>query len=154
MGQLLQQSAGKYSLLAGSGRGDRNTIQKSDTRLVTKRDRVIALICILNLILGFLGGFFISNNSLSMNKAALISEDQTVCKDPAIRREWRTLSVLQNRDYIQAVQCLSTTHSTLGLNQTIHDDFPWVHSHIGNYCMPILGFQLTDYADFKATWSS
>ncbi|KAM0795551.1 hypothetical protein BDR22DRAFT_883005 [Usnea florida] len=48
-----------------------------------------------------------------------------------IRREWRDLSDTEKGDYIQAVQCLRSSPSRLGLNQTLYDDFPYVHSRNG-----------------------
>ena len=56
------------------------------------------------------------------------------CSEPITRREWRSLSQHEKLEYIAAVQCLSTLPSSLGLNQTLHHDFPYIHSLFGNYC--------------------
>lgn len=64
----------------------------------------------------------------------LLSPLASSCKNPSTRREWRTLSRRQKIEYKQAVQCLTSTESIFGLNQSVHDDFTWVHSHVGNYC--------------------
>ncbi|KAL8710083.1 MAG: hypothetical protein Q9225_007361, partial [Loekoesia sp. 1 TL-2023] len=66
----------------------------------------------------------------------LIGEDGTpnhakTCKSPALRREWRSLSQEEKIEYIQAVKCLKTVPSLLQLNQTLYDDFPWVHKNFG-----------------------
>ena len=58
----------------------------------------------------------------------------TACKNAVIRREWRDLSVAEKSDYIGAVQCLRTSPSKTGLNQTLYDDFPYVHSRNGEAC--------------------
>ena len=58
----------------------------------------------------------------------------TACTNPIIRREWRDLSDTEKGDYIQAVQCLRSSPSRLGLNQTLYDDFPYVHSRNGEAC--------------------
>lgn len=58
----------------------------------------------------------------------------TACTNPTIRREWRDLSDTEKGDYIQAVQCLRSSPSRLGLNQTLYDDFPYVHSRNGEAC--------------------
>ena len=58
----------------------------------------------------------------------------TACTNPTIRREWRGLSDIEKSDYIQAVQCLRSSPSRLGLNQTLYDDFPYVHSRNGEAC--------------------
>ena len=54
-----------------------------------------------------------------------------LCKDVSIRREWRTLSKVEKKDYIDSVQCLRETPSMLGLNQSLYDDFPWAHRRAG-----------------------
>lgn len=56
-----------------------------------------------------------------------------LCVHPQLRREWRSLSRQEKRSYISAVQCLKTMPSQLALNQTLYDDFPWVHKHFGEY---------------------
>lgn len=53
------------------------------------------------------------------------------CNHIATRREWRTLSLAEKESYIKAVKCLKTRPSKLELNQTLYDDFPWVHSRVG-----------------------
>lgn len=59
----------------------------------------------------------------------------TVCKNPSLRQEWRTLSIPQRQDYISAVQCLQSRPSRFGLNHTLHDEFTWVHRSLGNFSM-------------------
>lgn len=55
-----------------------------------------------------------------------------VCAHPAIRREWRTLSRGDRREYIAAVQCLSTQPSKVHTNGSLYDDFPRVHQETAN----------------------
>lgn len=55
------------------------------------------------------------------------------CQQPTIRREWRTLDPTEQHAYLDAVNCLRAHPSRLGLNHTLYDDFPWVHSQIGEY---------------------
>ncbi|KAF4615860.1 hypothetical protein G7Y89_g15255 [Cudoniella acicularis] len=57
----------------------------------------------------------------------------TKCRDPVVRQEWRTLSIQQRRNYISAVQCLQNHPSNIGLNHTLHDEFTWIHSRLGNF---------------------
>ena len=54
-----------------------------------------------------------------------------VCQNPEWRREWRSLSSTEKQNYITAIQCLLTIPSIVGLNQTLYDDFPWIHNHVG-----------------------
>ena len=56
------------------------------------------------------------------------------CSDPPTRREWRGLKYAEKRDYIQAVQCLSSTPSIIKPEGTIFDDFSWVHMWVGRQC--------------------
>lgn len=83
-----------------------------------------ALLCV---ILGFGGGFLVKQK---IDR----SWTSTACTDPIIRREWRNLSAAEKSDYIAAVQCLRNSPSRLGLNQTLYDDFPYVHSRNGEAC--------------------
>lgn len=55
------------------------------------------------------------------------------CRNPALRQEWRTLSIQQKRAYISAVQCLQTKPSKLGMDHKLHDEFTWLHSRLGNF---------------------
>jgi tyrosinase len=50
-----------------------------------------------------------------------------------LRLEWRTLTPEQQQNYISSVQCLSTHPSALPNhpNSSLHEDFPWIHAHIG-----------------------
>lgn len=62
------------------------------------------------------------------------AQPHTVCKDPPSRREWRTLGDEQKQEYLNAVLCLKSIPSRLKMNQSLYDDFPWVHALIGGYC--------------------
>ena len=90
---------------------------------------------ILCLALGFVAALYIKSYNLIPNGQLTLSSTSVICKDPPTRREWRTLSRSQKKEYVEAVQCLSAIESNLGLNQTLHGDFPLIHSSVGNYCM-------------------
>lgn len=94
----------------------------------TLRLSLALLVATLCVVLGFGGGILvkqkIDNNPLA----------PTACTDPVIRREWRDLSNAERKDYIEAVQCLRSSPSRLGLNQSLYDDFPYVHSRNGEAC--------------------
>ncbi|PQE17834.1 di-copper centre protein [Rutstroemia sp. NJR-2017a WRK4] len=51
----------------------------------------------------------------------------STCSSPPIRREWRTLSSNAKKEYIDAVQCLTTRPSKVRNNGSLYDDFPFVH---------------------------
>ena len=57
----------------------------------------------------------------------------TACRDPVLRREWRSLNRAEKSDYIRSVKCLRNLPSQLQLNQTLYDDFPWIHKNFGEY---------------------
>ena len=51
------------------------------------------------------------------------------CTNPAIRREWRTLSQDQRDNFHSAVKCLQDKPSALNVveSKTLFDDFSYVH---------------------------
>lgn len=53
------------------------------------------------------------------------------CENPSVRHEWRTLSSNEKKEYIDAVLCLAKTPSLFERNQTLYDDFPWIHNGVG-----------------------
>jgi hypothetical protein len=55
------------------------------------------------------------------------------CPNPVIRREWRTLGKNEQIEYLEAVNCLRTLNSKIGMNHSLYDDFPFIHSRVGNY---------------------
>ncbi|KAK7943942.1 uncharacterized protein PG986_013055 [Apiospora aurea] len=56
--------------------------------------------------------------------------DSNACANPAKRVEWRTMDPEVQKQYIDAVKCLKTKPSGMGLNTTRYDDFPYVHTHL------------------------
>ena len=62
------------------------------------------------------------------------------CRSPRSRVEWRSLRDSQKHAYIDAVQCLRSTPSVLSLPQSLYDDFPYVHMHVGNSTHDTAGF--------------
>lgn len=79
---------------------------------------------------GYLSCIFFGSSGLF----STYSHESTICHHPSLRQEWRSLSREEKKNYIDAVQCLKDIPSEIGLNQTLYDDFPWVHKHIGEYC--------------------
>ena len=57
---------------------------------------------------------------------ALKSEQS--CTEPTKRVEWRELPSSQQQSYIDAVLCLKTKPSRIGLNTSLYDDFAFVHA--------------------------
>lgn len=56
------------------------------------------------------------------------------CKNPAVRREWRSLTSSEKQNFTQAVICLASIPSTWQPNGTIYDDFAILHGGIGSWC--------------------
>lgn len=57
------------------------------------------------------------------------------CKDPPIRREWRTLTAGEKHNYIQAVHCLESLPSELQGKGNFYDDLVYLHMSIGSQCL-------------------
>lgn len=53
------------------------------------------------------------------------------CIDPPQRIEWRKLESAQQKSYIDAVLCLKTKPSRIGL-KSLFDDFPHVHFQLAS----------------------
>ena len=84
-----------------------------------------------SLIVGFIGGTY-HRGGQHRGILETIGYSNS-CRDPVLRREWRSLNDSEKRDYIRSVKCLKTLPSQLYLNQTLYDDFPWVHKQFGEY---------------------
>ncbi|KAG9250118.1 uncharacterized protein F5Z01DRAFT_428292 [Emericellopsis atlantica] len=59
--------------------------------------------------------------------AAAVREYNGSCAHPVVRKEWRTLSTPEKHNYIDAVLCLATKPSEIGLGTTRYDDFAYSH---------------------------
>jgi hypothetical protein len=106
----------------------------------TKKDRLLWGACaiILLVLLWSIYATLLRYNFLGVSKQ---------CSSPHVRREWRKLSRHEQLAYLDAVQCTRSLPAVTGLNQTLYDDFPYVHGRVGNYCKPHplhLSLQLTN----------
>ncbi|KIK65510.1 hypothetical protein GYMLUDRAFT_357660 [Collybiopsis luxurians FD-317 M1] len=88
---------------------------------------------------------FLASGS-AVAKPFLPSGPRQTCTDPVVRKEWRTLSVTEQENYVSAVQCLaqkpsiftvdpSTTNST-----SLYDNFPEVHVVLNNQIHHVAAF--------------
>ena len=143
MSQSQQQSPTRYSLLEGIDYDDEVDIEKEPPKSHERKRRsslyyyiLILLIGTSCLALGFAGGALVKDHENHIDSTPSSSR----CTNSSTRREWRSLSRPEKKDYIDAVQCLRTTPSKLGLNQSLYDDFPYVHNRVGAYCMPSIYF--------------
>ncbi|EMT74076.1 Tyrosinase [Fusarium odoratissimum] len=66
---------------------------------------------------------FISLTFPALCAAAAVSKS---CENPTKRVEWREFDDAARQQYTDAVLCLSTKPSRLGLNTTLYDDFPFL----------------------------
>lgn len=57
------------------------------------------------------------------------------CTNPTVRKEWRTLSRSEQINYVEAVNCLATKQSRIGLTTPLYDDFPYIHNQLNNESM-------------------
>ncbi|KAK8084161.1 Monooxygenase [Apiospora saccharicola] len=76
-------------------------------------------------------------SAASLASAAALSPRQAKpssgCSNPEKRVEFRTLDAAAQKQYTDAVMCMATKPSglpNLGLNTTLYDDFPYVHTHL------------------------
>ena len=84
---------------------------------------------------GFIAGFFMERRGMVYLTEAISSthSSHTLCHNPDTRREWRSLSLDQKHEYLEAVQCLRHIPSALNPNMSLYDDFPYLHNTIGDY---------------------
>lgn len=61
------------------------------------------------------------------------NQPRAACTNPEKRIEWRELDPKHQKGYLDAVNCLTTKPSRIGLNSTLYDDFPHVHWELNNY---------------------
>lgn len=57
------------------------------------------------------------------------------CTQPDVRKEWRSLSDAEKKDYLDAFQCFIDSPSRLGMNGSLYDDFSWVHNLVAHGSM-------------------
>ena len=133
----------KYSLIGSKGVDEPkfDNLTQLENGIPQKPRRSLCLIftgIILSVfVLGFCGGVFVDENKpfrLTQPGGTALAGSTNFCTKPSIRREWRTLSKTEKIEYVEAVNCLRTKSSRLGLQQSLYDDFPWVHYHFGGYC--------------------
>ena len=91
---------------------------------------------------GLLAASFFSTTIPSSSTVHFTGVDSSVCRAPSLRVEWRSLNKAARKAYIDAVQCLCSTPSMLSLprSQSLYDDFPYVHMHVGNITHDTAGF--------------
>jgi hypothetical protein len=77
----------------------------------------------------------------SLSQAVILPERQvsngSKCIDPPQRIEWRKLEPAQQKSYIDAVLCLKTKPSRIGL-KSLFDDFPHVHFRLAGSSKPAI----------------
>ena len=96
-------------------------------------------LCIFILVATFAFGILLSTRfSINGENDNASIEHAPLCREPAVRQEWRSLRDSQKENYLQAVQCLRMKPSRILSNQTLFEDFPWVHSRIGGYCQSLV----------------
>ena len=131
-----------HALLSASESGETSNDEKPENTARTMRRTSILrkfLYCSLCICLGFIGGLYIGERLSPYTRHSLESPLPT-CNSPSTRLEWRSLHDTEKHDYIQAVQCLRSIPSILSLPQSLYDDFPYVHMHVGNITHDTAGF--------------
>lgn len=106
---------------------------QSDRKRRRKWIRLVFGICIgtAGLVLGFIcGRLFAPSKATGLPRYTEIgTSGDNACASPPVRREWRSLSTIEKDRYIDAVLCLTTRPSRLGMSHSLYDDFAYVHYH-------------------------
>ncbi len=105
--------------------------QKHKSRRWKSIAALFVYILLANILLSFVGTILFQHFKNTRESPSTSFTSQRSCRNPSIRHEWRRLSRPQQEEYIAAVQCLRSSKSKLGLNQSIYDDFPLIHSRLG-----------------------
>ena len=132
--------ASYYELLSSTEERARSSNQiywskSSKNRPALSALLVVSCTSLFLLVVGMIIGWRITTMKNSV--ASDSSFSTTSCESPALRREWRSLSREEKGNYIESVKCLKERPSFLDLNQSLYDDFPWIHKHVGEYCTVI-----------------
>jgi len=120
-----------YSLLSNPESSLENDLFRKEIFSQTKRHLLQVKVLLITLIV--LTCFLLSGQIFSWIQPKFGGSAST-CTSPSIRREWRSLSRVEKLRYIDAVQCLRERPSRLDLNQSLYDDFPYVHRNVGDQC--------------------
>lgn len=106
--------------------------------------KILSAVVLGALVLGifFFSGVILEDHFLR-NQALDLYQNRERCSSPSTRREWRSFSAAEKLNYLDAVQCLRETPSRLHSDYSLYDDFPWVHTNIGNNCEYSLYFAST-----------
>lgn len=128
MSRLTKPSDG-YSPLLSSESGDEDN-EKGQLSPQGKKLHGRHLFVVTCLAIGCLTIAFAIRHFLSQEIRSSIAPYKP-CRHPTIRHEWRSLSREEKSAYLDAVKCLRTVPSRLGLNHTLYDDFPYFHSRTG-----------------------
>jgi len=112
-------------------------LRKFHRRSVPLRTHLLILFFLSSVCLtvGFICGEYIQDNGL-IAKFKATSTKSSKCRNPEMRKEWRSLSISEKLEYINAVQCLTSKQSKLSSQpgDTLYNDFPYLHTTIGGYC--------------------
>lgn len=97
--------------------------------------KIAGLICAT--VLGVLGIFALGYTSgyheaAEFPSIATAGQASSTCTKPYFRREWRSLSTDEKKEYMDAFQCFIDSPSVLGLNGSLYNDFSWVHNLIAH----------------------
>ena len=125
MSHSSRPAEGYAPLLSSEPGGDDIEKEKSSTPYQKARSRYSpSIICtaVVFLAIGLASGLLLRQTSRTWVSS------RASCENPVVRHEWRSLSKEEKIAYLQAVRCLRTIPSRLGLNQTLYDDFPYLHT--------------------------
>lgn len=103
----------------------------TEPRTVTQSWRFKAAVAVFLLVVGLVIGFMCDELIRGREHAG---RGRSNCKSLSIRREWRSLSEEEKHQYIEAVRCLAETPSKQLPDDSLYDDFAYVHIDSGEAC--------------------
>ena len=126
----------EYTVLASEERDLDDDIPDPKQAARVSRAKVLscaALVClfVLGLVIWVGVGFGGLHRKTSSTGSGTPTPPSTRCGKQRLRREWRSLQTHEKREYIEAVKCISTKPSAISENATAYDDFPYIHSVVG-----------------------
>ncbi|KAF2730278.1 Di-copper centre-containing protein [Polyplosphaeria fusca] len=131
-----QTSTTRYTLITsseGDSRSDLDTFATRRKTQVYQRASTVLFALVLLCLTGVVSWRYAASQGGGTSSA---------CATPVTRREWRALTETEQLHYLDAVQCLRTQPSVIGMNHSLYDDFPYIHSKIGNYSHGTMDFLL------------
>jgi hypothetical protein len=98
-----------------------------------KKWRTASIVALLGLAC-ITAGFLVNEMINYREPLKAVRTGKSSCGNPSRRMEWRSLSIEERLEYINAVRCLAATPSKQLPQDTLYDDIAYVHIDTGVDC--------------------